>query len=235
VNGFFVTGTDTGVGKTLVAGALARVLRERGLPVGVAKPVQSGNLAADPEGDAMVLRRLAGVADPPEVICPCAFAAPLAPLVAARLESRTIEPGPILDAVDALGRRYGALLVEGAGGLLVPVGEDWTIADLARLLKLPLLVVARAGLGTVNHTLLTVEAARQRGLEVAGVVLNAGADPPDASAATNPELIETFGDVPVLGALPPVADESEAPAALARSLDVEPLLAVLDRQEAFRA
>lgn len=234
MKGFFVTGTDTGVGKTAVTGALARLLRERGRSVGVVKPVQSGNLADDPEGDAMVLRRLAGIDDPPEAICAAAFAAPLAPLVSAQLEGRAIEQQPLLDAVEAAATGRDVVLVEGAGGLLVPVGEDWTIADLAAALGLPLLVVARAGLGTVNHTLLTVEAARSRGLEIAGVVLNAGREEPDASAADNPALIERFGDVPVLGVLPRARSLDELPALAARALDAERVLRALDRAEARR-
>ena len=172
LNGLFVTATDTEVGKTVVACGLARALAAAGIDVGVAKPVQSGAAADDPEGDAMLLRAAAEVEDAPDEICPFAFEAPLAPLVAARLEGRSLELDAVAAAVESLAARHDVLLVEGAGGLLVPVGESWTIADLAVRLSLPLVVVARAGLGTVNHTLLTVEAARRRGLQVAGVVLN---------------------------------------------------------------
>jgi dethiobiotin synthetase len=235
VKGLFVTGTDTGVGKTVVTGALARSLRDRGLSAGVAKPVQSGNLAADPEGDAMVLRRLAGVDDAVDEICPYAFRAPLAPLVAARLEGRAIELDAILDALEVLGSRYDSLLVEGAGGWLVPIGEDWTIADLAARLDVPLLVVARAGLGTVNHTLLTVESARACGLTVAGVVLNGSAPSGDASPATNRDLIESFGEVAVLGTLPWLADPAGLAALIGAELDIEPVLRALHGQEAHRA
>jgi dethiobiotin synthetase len=101
----------------------------------------------------------------------------------------------VLESIAELGRRHDLLLVEGAGGLIVPVGESWTIADLAVWLGLPLVVVARAGLGTVNHTLLTLEAARSRGLEVTAVVLNGRALDTDASADTNPALIERLGEV----------------------------------------
>ena len=130
-------------------------------------------------------------------MCPYSFAAPLAPLVASQLEGRPIEADVVLESVAELARRHDVLVVEGAGGLLVPVGEDWTIADLAGWLGLPLVLVARAGLGTVNHTLLTLEAARARGLEVAAVVLNGRSAETDTSADTNPELIERFGGVAV--------------------------------------
>lgn len=193
MTGLFVTGTDTGVGKTVITAALALGLRARGVHVRVVKPLQSGARADDPEGDAMLLRRWAGLAEAPEEIAPFAFAAPLAPLVAARLEGRRLELAEVAAAVPD-----GSVLVEGAGGLHVPGGEDWTVADLAAALGLPLLVVARPGLGTVNHTLLTVEAACSRGLAVAGVVLNG--DDPQRSA--NARLIESFGGVPVIGQTP---------------------------------
>jgi dethiobiotin synthetase len=128
------------------------------------------------------------------------------------------------------------LLVEGAGGLLVPVGERWTIADLAARLALPLVIVARAGLGTVNHTLLTVEAARQRGLQVAGVVLNGRRRDSDRSADTNPELIESYGDVPVLAVVPWFEQNGEALAELvAERLELGPLFGALGREEVLRA
>jgi dethiobiotin synthetase len=236
VRGVFVTATDTGVGKTVVTAALARALRARGIDAGVAKPVQSGNAVDDSAGDAALLVLGAGVDDDPAAICPYAFLAPLAPLVAARLEGRTVDPQVVLERLDAVAARHDVLLVEGAGGLLVPVGEDWTIADLAAWLGLPLLVVARTGLGTVNHTLLTLAAARQRGLEPLGVVLNGASDDGDASPSTNPDLIEAFGEVAVLGTIPwldGLAAEALAEAVAAR-LDLDPVLRILVREEAPR-
>jgi dethiobiotin synthetase len=184
----------------------------------------------------MLLRAAAGVADEPGDICPYAFAPPLAPLVAARLEGRPVEASVVLDSVAELARRHDLLLVEGAGGLLVPVGEDWTIADLAAWLGLPLVVVARAGLGTVNHTLLTLEAARARGLEVAAVVLNGRSAATDASADTNPQLIRSFGDVPVQSvAWLPDASGPALADHVAAHIDIAPLLTLLDPKEAARA
>jgi len=195
--GYFVTATDTGVGKTFVTAALAAALRARGRDVAVFKPVQSGAVADDPSGDAVLLG-----AD-----CVYAFSAPLAPLVAARAEGRTIELEPILARAEELGREHELLLVEGAGGLLVPLADDLDLADLAAALGLPLIIVARAGLGTVNHTLLTIEAARTRGLDLAGVLLNGKSD---ESTAENAALIEERSGVRVLAQVPRLADPADA-------------------------
>jgi dethiobiotin synthetase len=133
----------------------------------------------------------------PEEIALFSFGAPLAPLVAARLEGVELDLDDVASRVTTGGGAF--TIVEGAGGLLCPVGPGWTIADLAGRLQLPLLVVARAGLGTVNHTLLTVHEATRRGLDVAGVVLNGSTD---ESTATNAALIESFADVRVLARIP---------------------------------
>jgi dethiobiotin synthetase len=199
MNGLFVTGTDTGVGKTVLAAGIVLALRARGHSVGVVKPIQSGARAGDPYGDAMLLKRWTGVSELAEEIAPYSFAAPLAPLVAAELEGRAVDCADAVARVRGVAERYEAVVVEGAGGFLVPVGEDWTIADLAAALGLPLLVVARAGLGTVNHTALTVLAARRLGLEPVGVVLNGAAD---ESSPDNARLIEQLAGVPVRGRTP---------------------------------
>ncbi|MCH2172585.1 dethiobiotin synthase [Myxococcota bacterium] len=169
--GVFVTGTDTGVGKTLVACTLARSLRERGLRVGVMKPVETGVGDAGPL-DALALREAAGVDDPLERICPARFAQPSAPPVAARAEGRDVDLQAIRQAFTELRQRHEYLIVEGAGGLLVRVAGEVSMADLAQEFELPLLVVARGALGTFNHTHLTLEAARTRELPVAGVVVS---------------------------------------------------------------
>jgi len=197
VNGYFVTATDTGVGKTFITAALAMALRARGRDVAVLKPVQSGATSTDPAGDAALLG-----AD-----CVYTFAAPLAPLVAARAEGRTIEPGPILARAEELAREHELLLLEGAGGLLTPLAEGFDLADLAVAIGLPLIVVARAGLGTVNHTLLTIEAARRRELEIAGVVLNGKTD---ESTAENAALIEAGSGMQVIAQVPWLADPADA-------------------------
>jgi len=213
VRGLFVTGTDTGVGKTEVAAALVAGWRALGLDVGGMKPAQSGVEPGAPS-DADRLRAAAGGDDPAELVCPYSFAAPLAPGVAARLEGKEISLERVLEAARELGARHAALVVEGAGGLLVPLTERETYADLAVALALPVLVVARAGLGTVNHTALTCEALRARGLEVRGVVLNRPTPGSDPSEPHNPAEIERLAGVRVLASLPHLPD----PAARARAL-----------------
>ncbi len=208
LRGLFITATDTGVGKTEVACALLRGHRARGLDLGAMKPAQSGHAPGEPS-DADRLRAAAGDGDPAELVCPYTFAAPLAPAVAARLEARTVSLERILAAARALAARHAALLVEGAGGLLTPLTERESYADLAVALGLPVLVVARAGLGTVNHTALTCEALRSRGLAVLGVVLNRTSPVGDASEPHNAAEIERLTGVRVLATVPFVRDIAE--------------------------
>lgn len=197
IRGLFVTGTDTGVGKTTVACRLARALRARGLDVGVMKPVETGCGPELVPADALLLREAAGSPDPLEAICPCRYVEPLAPAVAARLAGAV---APDLDQMATLARelaaRHEVLLIEGAGGALVPLDERHMVADLIRRLDVPALIVARAGLGTLNHTLLTVEALRSRGNAIAGIVLNAFG-PEDPSMDTNPEELVRLTGLPV--------------------------------------
>jgi len=201
--GLFVTGTDTGVGKTFVSVSVARQLRSEGLTVGAYKPACSGAIeTADGPvwEDVEALHAATGGAFERERICPQRFLAPLAPPVAATAEGKRVDPRLLRSGAEWWGGRCDLLIVEGAGGLLCPLTEEETFADLAVDLGLPVLVVARATLGTISHTLLTVEAARRRGLDVAGVVLNevvpAG---DDGSVATNAAEIERRGCVVVLG------------------------------------
>ena len=181
--GCFVTGTDTGVGKTVVSCALIAELRARGFSVGAIKPIETGVGAAGPL-DAIALRAAAGASVALDVICPQQFALPAAPNVAARAESREVDLAAIEAAFReiAVGRDF--VVAEGAGGLLVPIKDDYNMADLARSLGLPLLIVARGALGTINHTRLTLEAAAARSLPVIGVVISHAAgelSPADAS------------------------------------------------------
>ena len=217
MRGVFVTGTDTGVGKTEVACAILRAQRARGLDVGAMKPAQSGHVAGEPS-DAERLRDAAGSSDPLDRVCPYTFAAPLAPAVAARLEGRTLSLEHIVEVAAALARRHAALLVEGAGGLLTPLTDRETYADLAAALRLPLLVVARAGLGTVNHTALTCEAARRRGLEVYGIVLNRPTAATDPSEPWNAGEIERLTGARVLASLPHALDIASRERALVEAL-----------------
>ena len=207
--GLFVTGTDTGVGKTHVASLIARQLSSDGVRVGVYKPVCSGALF-DEHGrarwdDIDRLREAVrghwpdgGLSD--EVICPQRFLAPLAPPLAALLEGRGVNVEQLRRGADWWTGRAEVLIVEGAGGLLCPVSETQDVADLARDLGYPLIVVARCGLGTINHSLLTVEAARRRGLQVIGIVLNQSHPEDDLTLAIdNAAEIEARSGVPVFG------------------------------------
>ena len=207
--GVFVTGTDTGVGKTLVACALLRGLRARGVDAGAMKPIETGVGPAGPL-DALALREAAGADDALDLVCPQRFALPAAPTVAAAAEGRSVDLALIRRAFGALAARHACVIVEGAGGLLVPAAEGVSMADLARELGLPLLLVARARLGTINHTRLSLEVARARGLAVTGVVISHGVTPLPASDLANLDALRAelgarlLGEIPTLapGALP---------------------------------
>jgi dethiobiotin synthetase len=211
LRGLFITGTDTGVGKTHVATGIIAALRALGRRVGAYKPVVSGS-ERGPDGPVWSdLERLhdalAGEFER-ERICPQRFSAPLAPPVAARREGKTVDAAILRSGFDWWRERADFLVVEGAGGLLSPLTDTECVADLAVSFGLPLVIVARVSLGTINHTLLTIEAARSRNLAIAGIVLNQPlpADD-DASPASNPEELQKRCAVPIL------AIESYAPTA----------------------
>jgi len=204
---YFITATDTGVGKTLVTGALAWCLRERGEDVGCFKPVQSGDLLHDEAGDVCRLKALSGLPDPVERIGRYAFAEPLAPRLAAERAESPLFMADLLAAYDEVREDHARWLVEGAGGLAVPLTTDATVADFAAQLGFPLLIVARPNLGTVNHTVLTVRYAESCGLSVAGVILSGGNGAVhDPSEAYNAAYIEEYANVPVLGHVPWLGD-----------------------------
>ncbi|WP_152053419.1 dethiobiotin synthase [Tautonia marina] len=217
LRGLLVTGTDTAVGKTRVSSAIVATLVAQGERVGVLKPLASG--ADRVEGhlrwdDTERLIAALGRDVPRDRVTPITFEAPLAPPVAARLAGQPLAFDRVLEATrEAIAWWAGPggaelMIVEGVGGLLCPIAEGATLADLAVRLDYPLLIVARRGLGTLNHTLLTVEAARSRGLRVAGVILNGSEPTGDPVAeATNPiELSRWLGDVPLLVEVPHGSD-----------------------------
>jgi len=172
--GAFVTGTDTGVGKTLIAGAIARSLRHRKRTVEVFKPVATGCRSVRGQLVSQDAEFLAACAGSPRLlseVCPVRYRTAVAPNVAGERERRPVD----LEAIFAEYRRLATsplVIVEGVGGLLCPISDDFWVIHLAKMMALPLVIVARAGLGTINHTLLTIHAARSAGLKVAGVVLN---------------------------------------------------------------
>ena len=204
MRGLFITGTDTGVGKTHIACEIVRELRAAGHRVGVFKPACSGASIGNDEqphwDDVDRLRDALGLDVAVDRICPQRFLAPLAPPVAARQEGRSVDLEGIQRGIELWRAECDIVIVEGAGGLLCPLTDERTIADLAVQLGFPLVIVSRLGLGTINHTLLTVEVARQRGLPVAGIVFNEPTPTTvDDSSATNADEVAARCDVPVLG------------------------------------
>jgi len=213
MKGLFVTGTDTGVGKTTVAAGLARALRRRGFDVRVCKPVATGARCIDGRwisADTIALARAAGKENALAEVTPWAFPEPVAPPVAARRHGVTLDVAAMVRAVRNLDRANAIVVAEGVGGLLCPISETATVADLATSLQLPLVVVARRGLGTLNHTLLTLEAARARGLNVAGVVVSETEPCCGLAVETNVDELRRWIDVPLLAVVPFGADAASA-------------------------
>ena len=208
--GVFIVGTDTGVGKTIVTATLATALQARGVNTVAMKPIttgvaESGTGLSDPEW----LVSATGVTDPPGLIAPYRFPTPAAPLVAAARTGQLIDPTRILDAFQALATRHDCVIVEGIGGVMVPLTPDSLVVDLVKRMGLPALIVARASLGSINHTLLTLECLRNRGVPILGLIFNNPARPP--SVPDESETVQTilrvsglrsFGELPYCEGLP---------------------------------
>ncbi|MDX6670234.1 MAG: dethiobiotin synthetase [Solirubrobacteraceae bacterium] len=198
MRGLFVTGTDTGAGKTVLAAAICAALRARGAGVAAWKPVVTGTEEAADGGwppDHELLGAAAGV--DPERVAPLTFGPAVSPHLAAQLTGRAIEPAALLDDARRSGAESGVLVAEGVGGILVPLTPGYLVRDLALDLGLPVLVAARPGLGTINHTLLTLEALRAVGLAVAAVVLTPWPGAPSKLERSNRETIAGLGAVAV--------------------------------------
>lgn len=207
MRGCFVTGTDTGVGKTFVACAIVAALRHAGVRVAPFKPVVTGVAEPDPVWpmDHVMLAGMGGVS--PETVAPHRFPEPVSPHLAAELAGTAIDPAQLATAARAAAENAEVLVVEGVGGLLVPLTADTSIRDLARELALPMVVAARPGLGTINHTLLTIEAARAAGLDVRAVVLSGWPTDPTPMEQSNRATIARLGDIEV--ATLPVIDHPD--------------------------
>ena len=234
--GIFITGTDTGVGKTLVACGLAALLRNSGYRVGVMKPVETGCEERDGKPfppDAYLLKEVSGCSEPVEKICPYRLRDPLTPSMAAEREGVKIDISLLEKIYGEISSNYDITLVEGAGGLLAPILPSYTYADLARLLKLPLLVVAANRLGVINHLLLTLEHASCRSLSVLGYVFNRLTNESSLAADTNREALLSLTAVPYLGEIPYIEDLEAKWSSLAdlfeERLDLRLLEAVLPR------
>jgi len=198
VRGCLVTGTDTGVGKTVLTAAIAAALVKQGIAVRALKPILTGLDDPAPDGwprDHELLAAVTGRA--PDEVLLTGYGPAVSPHLAAQLTGRPIGLEAILAGIAAAATPGTTLIVEGVGGLLVPLGEGIDVRDLARGTGLPLILAARPGLGTINHTLLTLESARAAGLEVRAVVLTPWPEPPDTIAVSNRETIERLGAVEV--------------------------------------
>lgn len=203
--GLFITGTDTGVGKTWVGAGLTALFKERGFDIGVMKPVESGcrreNGRLIPE-DATLLKQMARSQDELDIINPYALEYALAPALAAEREGVEIRIEVIKGAYDLLTSRHDVMIVEGAGGLLAPLFGDYFMADLAKEWGLPLLIVTGAKLGIINHTLLTLHCARQRGIPVLGIVMNHTTNLKGLAESLNPTALKRWAGAPFLGTIP---------------------------------
>ena len=215
--GCFVTGTDTGVGKTVVSCALIAELRARGFSVGAIKPIETG-VGVEGPLDAIALRDAAGATSALDVICPQQFALPAAPNVAARAESREVDLAAVEAAFREIANGRDFVVAEGAGGLLVPIRDDYTMADLARALGLPLLIVARAALGTINHTQLTLEAAAARDLPVIGVVISHADGELSPADASNLAALRSELGARLIGEVPPFKPGASVPSSVMSSI-----------------
>jgi dethiobiotin synthetase len=212
IPGLLVLGTDTGVGKTLIAGAVARWLKKDGARVAVCKPCATGCVRRR-EGlvseDAEFLAHAGDVPHPLDLVCPQCYAEPLAPAIAADRAGRPLDWEAIDRAIKIMSRDSDVMVVEGVGGVMVPMDARHTFLDVAAWLKAPAVIVARPGLGTINHTLLTINALRSRGVKVAGIIINRyPTDTPGTAEETNPRAIEKWGRTSILCVVP----ESTMPA-----------------------
>lgn len=217
--GIFITATDTGVGKTAVSSILVRCLIKKGLKVGGMKPLETGCLKIiDKNGneflnpyDGIFLKEMACMDEPIDLVTPFRFELPLAPMVASELEKRPITVEKIFDTYRLLEEKYDFMVVEGVGGLLVPITRKekkiYLVSDLIKDLNLPVLIVSRPTLGTINHTLLTVDYLIRQGIKVKGILINYNKPPENTIAEkTNPDVLKEMMTVPVIATIPFIDD-----------------------------
>ncbi len=198
--GLFIAGTDTGIGKTFVAAGLATALRAKGVNVGVFKPFESG--VGSGHSDYKILKEASGSTDPDDWICPYRFEEALAPAVAGERAGVVIDWCQVTDCFESIAVKHDFVIVEGAGGLLVPLAPEKTNIDLIRECEFPVLLVAPLGLGTINHTLLSLEYLKSRKIACVGVVLNQITERSGVAEETNPSILEKLAPVGVLGVVP---------------------------------
>ncbi len=238
--GIFITGTDTGIGKTVVAGGLAIALKKRGINIGVMKPFETGLSQKNGDWelqDGKFLKKIAGLTENDYLITPFRFNQPLAPYAAAELENIKIDLNKVYHSFSELKTRYQLILVEGAGGLLVPVKKDYLFANLAKDLNIPIIIIARPGLGTINHTLLTIKAAQSYGLEIIGIIFNHYNNSISTMAEkTSPKLIKEFSGIPVLGEIPFLSDinPENLLRIIEKNMDIKSIIASIEDKDGRR-
>jgi dethiobiotin synthetase len=191
--GIFVTATDTDAGKTYVSCKIAEALKEAGVACGVFKPVSTGN-----RDDAKALIKAAGIEENPETVTPVFFKKPLSPYGASLLEGKSFDIKKVMGAFKYFTDKYAFTVTEGVGGLLVPLKKDFFVNGLIEKFRLPVIVVARFGLGTINHTLLTVDKLRRDKADIAGIILSGRKDLKDVSVKSNAAIIKKAAKLPVL-------------------------------------
>jgi len=206
LKGFFITGTDTGVGKTVVTACLLSLYRKHKQSVGVMKPIETGvdpQCSSSANSDAKFLMEISRGSDPLALVSPIRLKPAASPYQAAKMENLPINTDKIIQNFHTLADKYENMLVEGVGGLLAPLTSNYLVCDLVRDLGLPLLVVSRNTLGTLNHTLLTLRVAEQEGIPVRGVIMNR-TEPGenDEIEKEHAGIITEFSGVPVLGEIP---------------------------------
>jgi dethiobiotin synthetase len=201
--GIVITGTDTSVGKTYVAERIASILYGKGVDVGVMKPAETGCRRRSGKlipKDALRLRKAVHTNDALDLVNPYRFSRPLAPLVAAQGERKQIDPRKIINAYCTIAKRHEFMIVEGAGGIMVPLTYRYAYRDLVCALQLPVVIVARPGLGTINHTLLTISALRQKSIAIAGIIINYALPQTTGMAErTSAAIIAEIANVAILG------------------------------------
>ncbi|GAB5047332.1 dethiobiotin synthase [Thermodesulfovibrio sp. TK110] len=235
--GYFITGTDTGVGKTIVTAAILRSFIKKGLKVGAMKVIETGCLNKDGillPSDGMLLRDMAEMNDSVDLITPIKMENPLSPLVASRLENAEVDIDRIFKSFETLKKKYDYLIIEGVGGLMVPLIKEekrktnfYFVRDLIKDMELPVIVVTRPALGTINHTLLTLEALKNKKIPVKGYIINFSEPAKnDIAEKTNPQVLKELIDIPCLGVFPYLTElnKDRIGETALKSLDIEALL-----------
>src|SRR3989338_4855811 len=201
--GIFITGTDTGVGKTFIATGIASALKRQGINVGVMKPAHTGCKVKNGlliPSDSITLARAAAVNDPINLITPYIFKEPVAPYAATKENNKRINPSRIIKSFEKLCERHDYMVVEGIGGVLVPITRDFYVADLIKRFNIPALIVTRPGLGTINHTMLTINCLMEREIPIKGIVINySKKEKTFLAIKCAPDIIESLSQIPVIG------------------------------------